>query len=303
MSYDNIMEELQKEREKLEKERQELEKERQEFNRRKQELDRLEKELLISQIDIKTINLDRFKPLFKNTLDLNYELGFNLCMDEKDNISFEVSKGNNTDLTVTMPYNKVVSIHTHPNHPNEERRSYKFYPPSHLDYIESIWGYFKNTAIDIVIEKSGMWIYIPTQDMIRQITERQPDIYQLLKDDFQEGEIKKEVIVNDNLYKLVNAVQHNSNINNLNLIKNKISLDEYIQDFKNLVSQNIEIGFEVEFIPWDKPFIFSIALSHLRKLVFTQIQERGLNVFDENDQDTINNIAEHTPPNRILRKL
>ena len=280
------------------------------------------------------INLDKFKPLFEETLKLEYELGFNLFYSSK-RMSFEISKGNSGYITI--PYNSVVSIHTHPIYLYNS--DYK--PPTHTDYVQSIYDAFKTNPINIVIEKSGMWIYLPNRDLIEEIIRIQPDILDIIRREMIEGETEMEINVGDRLYELIDVIDHNSNNSHQNLIlnkemvirlimkkypefeeffliqkdmkdllrifeinKTKISLEEYIKSFNHLVNEEEEygIGYNVKYIPWSEPFEFNLTLTPQNLLIFRQIKERGLNVFDENDVDNIITIANRTDENRILRK-
>jgi len=281
------------------------------------------------------INLDKFKLLFAETLKLPYELGFNLVYSPQG-ISFEISKGDS--VNVTIPYSSVVSIHTHPQFLYDS-----FYkPPSHTDYIQSIYDAFKKNPVNIVVEENGMWIYYPNKDLIDEIIKIQPDISQILEGEMAEGEVKREINVGDRLYELIDVLDHNTNNEHQNLVlnknlvlnlvlkkigrtpsrhllehlekrdintllknyginKRKITVEEYIDHLAHIASDDLGIGYEVRYIPWSDPFEFTINLNPERLLVFNEIKERGLNVFDDNDADIINLIAESTEDNRILR--
>lgn len=283
-----------------------------------------------------TINLDKFKPLFEETLKLNYEIGLNLFYSP-ESMSFEISKGNSG--YVTIPYDTVVAIHTHPSY--LYKSEYK--PPTHTDYVQSIYDAFKTNPINIIIENNGMWIYSPNRDLIEEIIKVQPDIVNVIGGEMVEGEIEKQINVGDKLYDLIDVLGHNSNnahqnlilnkdmvirmimmrsgispdkdipetllkrdmeylIRNFKINKRKITLEEYIEQFNHLASDDLDIGYNVRYIPWSERFEFSLNLTPQHLVIFNNIKERGLNVFDENDIDAIRLIADATDNNRILRK-
>lgn len=278
------------------------------------------------------INLDKFKPLFKEVLKLNYELGLNLFYSS-ESMSFEISKG--VSGYVTIPYDNVIAIHTHPSVLYD---SY-YKPPTHTDYIQSIYDSFKSNPVNIVVEENGMWIYGPNKHLIEEVIRIQPNIVDLLEGEMVEGEVEKELNVGDRLYELIDILGHNANNEHQNLIldkdlvikiiknfrsdvpedflnskdieyllrkfrinKRKITLEEYINQLSHLASDDLDIGYNVRYISWSEPFNISIDLTPQKLLIFNKIKERGLNVFDENDVDTIRQIAESTDENRILRK-
>jgi hypothetical protein len=279
-----------------------------------------------------TINLDKFKPLFKEVLKLNYELGFNLFYNS-ESMSFEISKG--VSGYVTIPYDNVIAIHTHPSVLYD---SY-YKPPTHTDYIQSIYDSFKSNPVNIVVEENGIWIYGPNKHLIEEVISIQPNIVDLLEGEMVEGEVEKELNVGDRLYELIDILGHNANNEHQNLIldknlvikiiksfrsdvpedflnskdieyllrkfrinKRKITLEEYINQLSHLASEDLDIGYKVRYIPWSEPFNISIDLTPQHLVIFNNIKERGLNVFDENDIDAIRLIADATDNNRILRK-
>jgi hypothetical protein len=172
----------------------------------------------------KIINLDEFKPLFLNALKLHYEVGFNMFYNT-GLINFEVTKGINK--FVTIPYNVAIGIHTHPKYLYKseyiaERIRLKGYkPPSHTDYIQSIYDFIKTKSINIIIENSGMWIYGPNKELIEEVYRVQPDIPDILAEEIKEGELDKEINVGDQLYHLIDILGYNANNEHQNLILNK----------------------------------------------------------------------------------
>jgi hypothetical protein len=117
------------------------------------------------------VNLDYYKDLFRNCInEIPNELGFNLLYD--DMISFEVIKG--TYNSITFPYNNVVNIHTHP-FALELYKTFKYHPPTHKDYIQACFDYFKGTQFNIIVEKAGVWYYTPNKELINEIEKIQPN--------------------------------------------------------------------------------------------------------------------------------
>lgn len=173
------------------------------------------------------INLDKFKPFFKNCLKLKYELGFNIYYnkddkDDKDTINFEVSKG--FEGHVIIPYSTVIGIHTHPDY--LYKSNYK--PPTYTDYIQSIFDHFHSKSINIVIEDSGMWLYELNRPLIEEVISIEPNIKELLAERLQEGEPARAMNVSDQMYDLVDVLKHNSNNSHLNLVLNKRLVIEMI---------------------------------------------------------------------------
>jgi hypothetical protein len=114
----------------------------------------------------RVINLDQYKDLFKRCIhEIPNEIGFNLLLDN-DTVNFEITKGTLTN--VTMPYYNVINIHSHPI-ALEISRTFEYHPPTHTDYIQSCYDYFKDTQLNIVVEKAGIWIYRPNKKLITEI--------------------------------------------------------------------------------------------------------------------------------------
>jgi hypothetical protein len=322
---------LQREKLRLEEERLRLEEEK--INQKERELEHISKDdLTLSTL----INLNKFKPLFKEALKLPYETGFNVFYD-KDIINFEVSKG--VDKFVTIPYDVVIGIHTHPSF--LYKSDYK--PPSHTDYIQSIYDFIKTKSINIVVEESGMWIYGPNKNLIDEVYRVQPDINDILGVELKEGEQTRGFDVGDRLFELIDVLDYNANNEHQNLVlnkkmviriivnhileerptkefvkqlekedmntllkryniqKEKIDIQEYIKRMEDLAGSG-GIGFNVTYIPWRDPFEFEINMTQQYLDIFNKIKDRGLNVFDERDVDIFADIANRTEDGRILRK-
>jgi hypothetical protein len=264
-------------------------------------------------------------------------MGFNMFYSE-DFINFEICKG--VDKFVTIPYNVAVGIHTHPIY--LYRSEYK--PPTHTDYVQSIYDFIKTKSVNIVVEESGMWIYGPNKELIDEVIKVQPDIDEILGEEIKEGEKDRALDVGDRLYELIDILDHNANNEHQNLVlnkrmiiriivnhilkeppteefireleqqdidtllkkygiqKEKIDIEEYIKRMGDLVGAD-EIGFNVRYIPWVEPFEFKIKMTEEYLDIFRQINDRGLNLFDETDVNVIKQIADQTEEGRILRKM
>ena len=248
---------------------------------------------------IHNINLDKFKELFNKVLHLDFEVGFNLYYDtNKGKINFEVSKG--TDF-ITIPYKQVIGIHTHYKSKYPE---WEYHPPSLYDYQQAIFDYFQFNPINIVIEKAGMWIYKLNENLIKEIKRIFPNIKKIKHDFMKEGEYSKSVEgPTDKFLILLDVILNNANLNGIDIkdVSKYIKIMNNIADPEN--NDNTEnLGFDVEFIPFDKPFNISLDLTDERKKIFNEIKERRLNLFNENDVDIITYIANVTDEYRILRK-
>ncbi len=286
------------------------------------------------------INLDKFKPLFRELLKLPYEVGLNLFYDaETKKVGFELSKG--VDKYITIPYDTIIGIHTHPD------SLYKSYykPPTHTDYVQSIWDSFRTAQNNIVLENEGIWFYRPNIDMIKEVIDLDKDIFYKLEESgsIKEGETLKAFNVKDELADFIDIVDHNTNNTHLNLIlskqlvidiilktrikskpnekilkafreksmeelmeifrvnKKKINLEEYIDELYHIVNKDLNIGYNVSYISWDKPLEITLLLNGKTLKVFKDMKDRG-HIFDENDADIVYDIAEKTKENSILRK-
>jgi hypothetical protein len=272
-----------------------------------------------------SIHLDRFKPLFREALKLDYELGFSFS----DNDKFEISKGEDT---VTIPYRTVLAIHTHPGYLYDS----DFRPPTHLDYAQCIWDSFSSNSINAVIDSVGMWVYSPNRALRKEVKKIQPDIRQLVEEELQEGEYQKLMHVSDKLGDLIDVVMHNTNqallhltcprdfliwrlLNELGMDEDsvkdlskselleladweRITLQEYIQEVSDITGSGLGLGFDVSFIPWDEEFKVETKLIPTTVSIFREIRKRGLATFDETDADILREVADSTPMSRILRK-
>lgn len=116
------------------------------------------------------INLDNFKDLFKRCLhEIPYELGFNLLYDN-NKVSFEITRGNESNISI--PYNNVVIIHTHPG---VLYKTFEYHPPTQGDYSQACFDYFRGNQMGIVVEKAGIWFYTPNENLIKEIEKIQPE--------------------------------------------------------------------------------------------------------------------------------
>ena len=132
----------------------------------------------------RVINLDQYKDLFRRCIhELPNEIGFNLLLDN-DTINFEITKGNYR--SVSIPYNNVINIHSHPI-ALETSRTFEYHPPTHPDYGQSCFDCFKGTQWNIVVEKAGVWLYRPNKKLITEIEEIQPNVKELFSIPIEEG--------------------------------------------------------------------------------------------------------------------
>jgi hypothetical protein len=331
----STLEEIQEELRRLREESEKIRIEREKLRLKEEKLKEI-KEKLFKQTYKKRIDLNKFKPLFKNVLKLHYEIGFNMFYSE-DFINFEVSKG--IEEFVTIPYNIAIGIHTHPRYLYNS----EYKPPSHTDYIQSIYDFIKTKSTNIVVEESGIWIYGPNKELIDEVYRVQPDISEILAGEMKEGEQDRRLDVGDRLYDLIDILGYNANNEHQNLVlnkrlvigiiinhileepptkefikelenedmnilikryqiqKEKINIPEYIIRMGDLIGAD-GIGFNVKYIKWEDTFEFDINITGQYLDIFNQIKDRGLNVFDEKDKDIIIEIANKTEEARILRK-
>jgi hypothetical protein len=184
------------------------------------------------------INLDEYKTIFQNLIRyVPVELGFNLLYDnDTKDISFEITKG--TDSSVSLPYNIVIDIHTHPKNLKNYNK-FEYHPPTQSDYVMSCISYFRGTKISIVIEKAGIWIYKPNKGLIKEIEKIQPNVRELFLDPLDEGETRRKYDISDDLHTLFDVISTNTSNNSVYLNftdKNKINIlseafiSSYIQE-------------------------------------------------------------------------
>jgi hypothetical protein len=172
-----------------------------------------------------TINLDNYKELFMEFVNrLDKEVGLNLHYDESLNkTTFEITKGDNT---VRVPHNSVVLIHTHSYYINKED---EYLTPSEADYVESCFGYFSGTQVHIVLERQGMWIYTPTNELIKLFEEIEPrtkELYSNLRSELTEGNMIYRY-QSDNVQELVDII-HGNSFNNNNYLNFNSNNEKYI---------------------------------------------------------------------------
>lgn len=181
-----------------------------------------------------TINLDKFKNMFKRCIDeLDTEVGFNMHYNvETKNISFEIIKGNET--SVTIPYDQVIVIHTHPKYLYE---TFDYQPPSNYDYSLLCSDYYlmKKKPINIVLEKKGIWFYKMTDGLIKEIEDiRNDDIkngYKFVYKSLTEDEIGRNAEVSDQFFNLNDVVNTNTSNEGINLNYFGENIKRIVHDF------------------------------------------------------------------------
>jgi hypothetical protein len=171
-----------------------------------------------------TLNLDNYKDLFKEIIHkVDREIGFNLHYDEiTKNIGFEITKG--LETTVTIPYNNIVTIHSHPRSIGISQ-TFEYHPPTQLDFIGSCFDYFHGSQLEIVVEKAGIWIYKPNDELIKEMNIIQPNANEIFSEPLIEGEEKKQIFglskEFDELHDVILTNTSNEGVN-LNFTKSNI---------------------------------------------------------------------------------
>jgi hypothetical protein len=233
-----------------------------------------------------TINLDEYKELFRELVGrFDYEVGLNLHYDESSHkTTFEITKG---AKTVTIPYNSVVLIHTHPYYENNLD---EFLPPSDGDYVESCFGYFSGAQVHIILEREGMWLYTPTNELIKLIEEIEPrarEIYNYRSQLVEGKEIYR--YTPDELNELLDIIKGNSfnNHNYLNFNSNnekKILENYFINQIYIVGKLNELLDGSDELVP----ILIQKATSISNGMNEKQVKEAILNVQIELAKDKLN---------------
>ena len=261
------------------------------------------------------INLDKFKPLFKASVDkLDFGVGFSLYVDTKGltNHKMQASKGLSKGFVF---YNSVVKIITNP-------RSYikgvNYMCPSNTEYINSLSDYIKGTQLTIMVEKKGMWLYRPNTNIISLIHNFMPDVFSKMKE-LEEGTPGYNFEVNDQIQNILQTISHNSTNYGLylghtkDLIKIeypevekhhvKISLEDYTQYMFNVLNdKEIPYGYEVQYLSWDDSLNFNIYINDISKTILKNMEKRGTNIWSPEDIDLFIKTAKKSKELVIIRK-
>lgn len=261
------------------------------------------------------INLDNLKPLLNAAVNkLDFGVGFSLYYDTNNfgSYKFQASKGLEKGYVF---YNSIVKIITNPI---EYFKGISYHPPSDGDYIASINDYIKGTQLTILVDKKGIWLYRPNQNLISLINHLDNNIIKNLKE-LEEGNPGYEFDINEDAKSVMKVISHNVNNYNLflgydkDLIKidypevlqnyNKMSLEEYKQYIYNVLNdEDIPMGYEVQFLEWSDSLNFYIYHNKLGKDILKSMEKRGTNQWDENDIDLFIKTAKKAKQLTIIKK-
>lgn len=261
------------------------------------------------------INLDKFKPFFKSVVNkLEYGIGFNLYVNPKDHDDIKLQASRGTDKGNVF-YNSVVKIITNPK---EYFPGIEYQPPSDSEFLMSIGDYMKGTQVTIVVERKGFWIFSPNTNLISLINHYQPELLNEVKE-LEEGSTGYSFPVNEDVKGILQIISHN--IQNYNvylgyskdLVKidhpeiekhyDKINLKDYILYMHNVLNdEDYQIGYNVEFVPWDSSLNFNIYLNEVSKKILKNIEKRGMNEWEEYDIDLFIKTARKAKELTIIHK-
>jgi hypothetical protein len=261
------------------------------------------------------INLDKFKPLFKASVDkLDFGVGFSLYVDTKGLINHKLQASKDLYKGHVF-YNSVVKIITNP-------RSYikgiNYMCPSNSEYISSLSDYIKGTQLTIMLEKKGMWLFRPSTNLISLIHHFMPDVSSKMKE-LEEGNPGYSFEVNDQVQSILHTISHNSTNYGLylghtkNLIKiehpeveqhyMKLTLEDYIQCMYNVLNDpEMPIGYEVQYLSWDDSLNFNIYINDISKTILKNMEKRGTNIWSHEDTDLFIKTAKKSKDLVIIRK-
>lgn len=108
---------------------------------------------------------------------------------------------------VTIPGDHPVTAHTHPI---SLYGDLQYHPPSDMDYIQSIWDAIRGVAEwNVVVEPNGTWTYRPNTRLITRLVATQPNIRSILGGPLREGELMREMSINENLGDMLDALRNN----------------------------------------------------------------------------------------------
>lgn len=186
----------------------------------------------------KTINLDKYKPFFLHCIkNLKIEIGFNMYYDSStDEIQFEITKG--AYGAVSIPYNRVIEIHTHPSH---YYPTWKYQPPTQHDYVGVCYSYFSGLQCSIVVEKEGIWFFKPSSTLIDEIKKIQPNASEIFSTRITEGVGQQVLNVTEQMQTLIDVIFHNTSFEGVNLnfsginvthILSQIFISKYVDEQK-----------------------------------------------------------------------
>lgn len=154
---------------------------------------------------------------------------------------------------VTIPGSHRITVHTHPT---VLYGDLKYHPPTQTDLKEALFSAIRGKLMwDVVISANGSWAYRPSKDLIEEAFAVQPDIVKVLGPPMVEGEKRRDINVNDDLFNLLDVLENNGGNNGARLAgvaapeMKRLDLAEYISEMQNLLTDGM--GFEVMYFPGD----------------------------------------------------
>jgi hypothetical protein len=208
--------------------------------------------------DIVTVQFDPWFYSFLSQLptSIEKEVGINFYISSNNIIYTGVFIKGDDSSVLSIGYG-IIKAHIHPYALYKGEVPHQ--PPTCTDLLQSIWDTLGGTQFNIVFEAQGAWVYTVTPYFLNKLIEIDPSLEQYYLKPLRLGEKDKDIVVNDELQKVLEQIQSECvQLTHALVYHRDITVATYLSSIRNIVTDH---SFFVEYVPYSTDLDLQVKIT------------------------------------------